>query len=817
MLWLPFVHAQKTIVSGTVRDAKNKEGLPMAGVYFLGSTVGVVADIDGNFYLESELPFDSISFTFLGYAEKKLHIQRNQTQTLDILLVPQENTLETATITAGKRKKLPKDTFAMEVWHEIIAHKAENQRIKSPYLSHNNYVKTQFDVYKAGVVRKLPLFNRKRSKLNFVPRYIQNDGVEDYLPSLIKETVTDVYHRTNPKKRKEIVVSDRMSGVDNQFISQNAEVYLYDINLYENVITVMDKSFVSPFGNTGNITYRYFITDSVVRNGDMYYKMDFWGKSPQDLAFAGTAWIHKPTYAIEQTSFEIPRHANINYVHRYKVKQQYQLLPDGTWFRQFEDTEIVLALWQRKNKEPFSVVCRKIDNAYNINITQSMPDSLFEGSKSEWKKDAYHTNDSVWTATRPTPLTGIEQGIYNMVDSIRRTPAFKNLYGGIYTLTSGYIPANKLEIGRVAEMVSWNGIEGTRLKFGLRTSAKFSRKLSMSGYLAYGTKDHQVKGGAAFSWNIPNSRNLWRNIRAEYRHDYTFAASLNQMLTYDNIVSSLTRRTPLTKLMKMQTAEVSYGHTWIAGLDNTLALRHRIYYATPNNGFDFSNGQQILDKFSVSEVQLSTHWGPGEVFFSNGANARKSVRSKLPVFYLDYKLRYIDNFLNQNLVNHQFDFRIRHRWNWFLGYTRYTITASKIFGQVPYPLMTTHQGNGSYLYNRNAFNMMNESEFMSDTYASLIFDHHFDGFFLNKIPLVRKLRFREIFTFRGVYGTIDQRNTSVLKLPDGIQQPNLYMEMGFGLENIAQMFRVDFVWRMTHLDQPNVSHFGIKFAFQPKF
>jgi hypothetical protein len=293
--------------------------------------------------------------------------------------------------------------------------------------------------------------------------------------------------------------------------------------------------------------------------------------------------------------------------------------------------------------------------------------------------------------------------------------------------------------------------------------------------------------------------------------------NINQMLTYDNILTSLTRRVPLTKLLKMQTAELAFSRGWGRGLDNTFAVRHQTFYAGPNSGFDFSNGQQQIDKFSVSEFQIGTHWGPGEMFFSNGANARVTLGSKLPVFYLDYTFRYMDNFLNQNLTNHKLDLRIRHRWNWQLGYTRYTLRASKIWGLTPYPLMTVHLGNGSWLYNRFAFNMMNESEFITDASVSLNFNHHFDGYFLNKIPLIRKLKFREIFIFNALSGTLDPKNLAIMQLPNQATAPKFYAEIGFGIENILQLFRVDFMWRLTQLDLPTSRPFGIKFTFAPKF
>ena len=484
--------------------------------------------------------------------------------------------------------------------------------------------------------------------------------------------------------------------------------------------------------------------------------------------------------------------------------------------RTHEDVESVMAGWKRKDRDPLSVILRKSSRLYNIQTSATLPDSLIKGDN-QYLKGAFTANDSIWDAVRPTKLSREERGIYKMIDSIKQTKTFKRIYGVGYTLTSAYIRTGKVEWGRVFEMVSWNAVEGTRLKLAARTANTFSKQLSLNGFVAYGTKDEQWKAGGGFSWNIPNKANRWQNLRGAYRYDYTMPGNINQMLTYDNILTSLTRRVPLTKLLKMQTAELAFSRGWGRGLDNTFAVRHLTFYAGPNSGFDFSNGQQQIDKFSVSEFQIGTHWGPGEMFFSNGANARVTLGSKLPVFYLDYTFRYMDNFLNQNLTNHKLDLRIRHRWNWQLGYTRYTLKASKIWGLTPYPLMTVHLGNGSWLYNRFAFNMMNESEFITDASVSLNFNHHFDGYFLNKIPLIRKLKFREIFIFNALSGTLDPKNLAIMQLPNQATAPKFYAEIGFGIENILQLFRVDFMWRLTQLDLPTSRPFGIKFTFAPKF
>lgn len=801
-----------TIITGNIRDAKTGEELSLPTLRFLGQKTGVLADIAGKYKIESIEKVDTLICSYLGYQTQRVGIKRGETQEINFQLEPSLNELQVATVVAP-RGRLPKDTLAMMLWREVVAHKAENQRVRSAYVGYEDYTKVQFDIYKFKYFKNLPPFKRK---LKFVLNYIRQDDYSDFLPLMMKETLSDVHLRRDPKKkRKEIVKLDRLSGIENQSISEGFNAQAEDVEIYDNTIQLVGKSFVGPFSNIGNVTYRYFLTDSIMRGERMYYKLEFWGKSPQDLAFAGMAWIQDGSFAVEKIRMDVPKTANINFLQSYRVEQSYQQLADSTWFKNSENVEAIFTVWRRKKKEPVSVVMRKYSEAFKIQTSDIVPDSVFSSDKVTWLKDAYQPADSLWDSLRPVPLLAHERGVFKMIDSIKQTSTFKFWYGLGYTMSSAYIPAGPVEFGKFYEAVSWNGVEGTRLKLGVRTTNKLSKRFRANGYVAYGTLDQRWKFGAATSWNIPNRKNLWENIRGSYTYDYSLPGSFNRR-SYDNILSSMTRRIPLTKLIRMQTAEAAYGRAWTRGLDNTVYLRHRIFYADANSGFDFSNGQQVLDKFSVSEVQLNTHWGPGEQFFSN-ANARTSLGSKLPVFYLDYTYRFMDNFLGRDLNSHQLALQVRHRLSWALGYTRYNLTASKIWGGVPYPLMNLHLGNGNYMYSRNAFNMMNESEFASDAYISLMFDHYFDGYFLNKIPIIRKLGLREVFSFRSVLGSVNPKNLDIMALPTGISAPNFYAEIGFGIENIFKIVRIDFIWRLTQLDRPTSVPFGLKFALQPKF
>ena len=490
-----------TIVSGSVRDAQTQEPLPFVNVYFVGTTIGVVADMEGNYRLETLEDVDSVAFSFLGYEEKYFAIDKAQTQTFDIRLKAKQNYLETATVQGGKRKRLPKDTAALTLWEEVIAHKHIHEKPRVDNVHYTDYTKVEFDLYSPRKIKKIPFLPKS---LRFIVNYAQTQGIDDhYLPLMMKETITEIYKRREPKAKKHIIKADRLSGIDNEDISNFVSAEFEEINPYSNVITLADKAFIGPFATTGTVSYRYFLTDSLQKNGEMYYRLDFWGRSKQDLTFGGTAWIHKRTYGIEKIDMEISPHANINFIQKYTIQQTYRLVEDSVWLQQTEKAQALVTVLKRKKKNPMSIWIRKNTNHANLEWNVQLPDSIFTGEPIKKEKEAYKRPEIYWDSLRPDTLNRVERNIYTMIDSVKNSKTFKQMYWTGYFVTSSYMRAKYVEFGRMLEMVSWNDVEGVRLKLGARTTNVLSKRFSANTYVAYGTKDKLWKTSLGFSWNIP--------------------------------------------------------------------------------------------------------------------------------------------------------------------------------------------------------------------------------------------------------------------------------------------------------------------------
>jgi len=165
-----------------------------------------------------------------------------------------------------------------------------------------------------------------------------------------------------------------------------------------------------------------------------------------------------------------------------------------------------------------------------------------------------------------------------------------------------------------------------------------------------------------------------------------------------------------------------------------------------------------------------------------------------------------------------------------VGYTDVTAEAGKIFGNVQSPLLFIHNANQSYACQSNSFNMMNFMEFVSDKYVSLQIDHSFNGFFFNKIPLLKRMKLREVASLKAIYGEIGNNNNpdfhpdlfKFLVDNNGIpltfsldRKP--YIEGSIVVSNLFRVLRVDLVKRFTYLQNPDVTSIGERALFKLDF
>jgi hypothetical protein len=807
LLFNCFLYGQQTIISGQVSDAESGEPLPFVNISFKNSKIGTTTDLEGNYRIETYYATDTLIASFIGYQSSKRAVRRDQQQTINFSLSPGSVALQEVVIEYTGNP-------AHVILEKVKQNKAANNREKYDFYQYEVYNKVQFDLNNITEEFK----QRKLFKnFQFIFKYVDSTEEKPFLPMFMTESLSDFYYQREPKSEKEYIKASKISGTSNESITQFMGDMYQKVNIYENYIDVFGKTFVSPIADNGLNYYRYYLKDSLMVDGHYCFEIDFVPKHKQEPVFEGSMWISDTTYAVKKIVAGISESANINFINGFRVEQEYEMVEEKYWMLKrdhlvvdFELGENIMGLYGRKST-----------SYKNFRVNQPIDPRYFAGVDNvEVKKDALDKSEAFWHSARHDTLTKNQQGIYEMVDSVQKVPAFKTFVDVVQLIFTGYKEIGKVELGPYFKMYSYNPVEGHRFRFGGRTSNNFSTRLMLHAYLAYGTNDERFKYAGGFLYKLNN--NPRETIAFEYMRDVEQLGQSQNAFAEDNILSSFLRRNPNNKLTDVESYKATYFKEWISGFSNQLFLTKRLMRPLGQleyNRFNpYSNEGIVADKFiNTAEVSLYTRFAYKETFVE-GEFERVSLGSRYPVLELQTSFG-IQGLFDSDYNYQKLEVAITDEFNiGLIGEMEYRATAGKYFGTLPYPLLEIHNGNETYFYDQQAFNLMNFFEFISDEYASIMITHHFDGYFLNKIPLFRKLKWREVVSFRSVAGSLEDKHRREMILPANIfQLREPYMEVGAGIENIFKIIRIDALWRLNYLDHPNIAKFGIRGAFEFSF
>jgi hypothetical protein len=799
--------AQKTIVRGTVKDANTGESLPFVNLLFKDSKVGTSSDIDGNFLIETYYATDSMSASFIGYKPLTKRVKADIDQTINFELNTGDIQLQEVVI---KYEGNP----AHDILKRVKRNKAANNREKYDSYSYEVYNKVQFDINNITEEFK----NKKVFKnFQFIFDYTDTTGGKEYLPMFMTESLSDYFYRREPKSQKEYIKAAQVSGTSNESITQFMGDMYQQVNLYENYIEVFGKSFVSPIADFGLIYYRYYLVDSTTIDGNYCYQINFIPKLAQEPVFTGTMWINDTTYAVKKVTANIAKEANINFVNGFEVTQEYEKVGGKYWMLKRDELLVDFQIGEKV----MGLYGRKTTSYKNTEVNVPKPESIYDGLNNVIvSEEANEKDQSFWDNARHDTLTENQQGIYKMVDSVKNVPAFRTFVDLVKLFFTGYKEVGNFEFGPYYKLYSFNPVEGHRFRFGGRTSNQFSTRLMLFGYLAYGLEDKKFKYNSGFRYRI--KKNPRQFIGFQYTKDVEQLGLSQNAFSQDNILSSFLRRSPNNKLTGVEEFEFVYERDWLPGLSNKLFLTKRGMSALGALNYtridsESPTGFKNDEYINTSEVSIFTRYAHKETFVE-GEFERISLGSKYPVIELQAGFGF-KGVLDGDYNYQKYELAVSDNINTGIyGRTEFRLAGGKYFGTLPYTLLEIHNGNESYFYDKQAFNLMNFFEFISDEYASLMVVHHFDGFFLNKMPLLRKLKWREVVSFSSVAGNLSDKNKEELVVPNGIfELSKPYAEMGIGIENIFKLIRIDGMWRLNYLDNPGITKFGIRASFELSF
>lgn len=814
-----------TKISGKVIDASTKEALPFVNIELLGTYTGTTTDLDGYYSIDTRFPSDSIKASFLGYEDEEKKVIPNIKQEINFELKSTSLNLETVDIIAKKGKYTKKNNPAVDLIKKVMDNKKTNRLEGQDFYSYDQYEKVEVDLN--NITDKFmdrKIFN----SFKFIWEYVDTSKVngKPYLPLFLRETSSTVYYRKDPKTEKEhrhaIKTTKFEDSIDDKSINDVIDVLYQDIDIYDNTIMLLSTQFVSPLAPLGVNFYRYYIIDTVNVNGQSAINLAFIPKNKANFGFTGNLFIsNDDKYTVLKFNMGIIGGINLNFVRDIAIEQEFIKYEDA--YIRTKDKLTVDYSFTKNSLGAFGTRSVVYDN---FSFDPAEDESVYGGlEKIVVAEDALKKSDEYWQENRLESLSKNELGVYEMIDSLKNLKAYKKLVYVTKILITGYAGAGPVDIGPLATFVSFNQVEGLRLRYGMETNLKFSKKVFLKGFGTRGFKDDAWKYGLVgrLSFNEDWKMNPKNEVGFEFARETSFPGLQLEFLSEDNFLLSF-RRGRADQMLLTDKYKVNY-------LKEGKALDFGIYLESkkiqPYGALEFNrlvNGEpQAVDEIQTTEIGLDFQFAPNQQFFQ-GRQYRIPIFNKYPVFKVNYRAGF-DNVLGGEYNYHKVFGSVFKRFHWSVfGHSDVELEGGKIWGDLPYILLHLPRANQTYSYQVRSFNMMNFMEFASDEFVSLNIQHYYNGFWFNRIPLLKKLKLREVTTLKIIYGRLSDTNNpnldaNLIQFPvDADGNPTTftfsgkpYIEGSVGIMNIFKFLRLDLVKRFTYLDHPNIPQFlGIK-------
>lgn len=830
--------AQTTVVSGTISDLKAKNPLPYVTVSFRGTKLLTKTDSRGYYMLRSTVAYAQIQVNYVGYKTAYMPVQAGKTQTINVKLQEETQSLNEVSISTAKKKARykNKDNPAVELIRQVIAHKYLNKMESDSAVQYQQYDWMQFSM--SNLTDK---FKNKKMFRKYQFLFDQQDsgqvGGKNILPIYMRERLSDNYYRKSPEKTKVILLADKHVNFDANLIDNNAignyfERMYADVDIYHNNIVFTNSQFLSPIADTAPAFYKFFITDTIKTQQPNLIELSFIPRNENGLLFEGRIYITMDgKYAVQNAFLKVGKSVNMNFVRALEATLTFE--KDSTNKYHLNKSHLTMDFGLGNNNgRGFTGDRTVIIKDYKTNVRQ--PDSLYQGEPLVMAAGAESRSDQFWAANRLDSAAKEKVKIYGNIDSLGKMKSFKRTMDIISFFFLGYKKYGPIEVGPFYTFYSFNNLEGFRLRLGGRTTPDFSTRWYFDTYAAYGFKDEKFKYyfSGAYSFNNKSIYKFPQSfVRASYQRDVDEPGDeAKNIIPEENIASSF-RRGENNKFLYNQFYRVEYMQEYLNHFSFNIGFRK--WTQRPAGILSYTNivdGQaHTVEQITSSEFNLELRYAPKERFYQ-GKVFRERLIEKYPVFSINYAAG-IKGMLDGQYDYHNLLASIDKRFYLSqFGRSDVRLEGGYIFGKLPYPLLDIHRANQSYAYQVYAYNLMNFQEFVSDHYVSLNIDHNFNGLIFNRIPLLRRLKLREYLTFKGLYGALRKENNpnsdpSLLAFPVNYAGLPLtytldktpYIEGSIGVGNIFKVLRFDMVRRFNYLDNPDVTKWGLRVKVQFEF
>ncbi|MCH5307534.1 MAG: carboxypeptidase-like regulatory domain-containing protein [Prevotella sp.] len=805
------------MIKGHVVDEANGESIVMATVQYKDQKIGTVTDPYGRFSIR-KVKGGKLTISAMGYKTRTVDIE-DGTDKLFVSMRQDVKALKEVTVKVKRTRYSRKNNPAVELMKKVIAHKKQTDLNQRDYYQYQKYQKLTLAL---NDVKPEMLENPRFSKFQWLINQVEvsEQTGKLILPVSVDETVLQKIYRRSPHDEKLIVKGQKSTGINDFFqtgdiLNTVSKDIFTDVNIYEDQIRILQHPFTSPISSGAISFYRYYIEDTLQVGRDSCIHVHFLPNNQQDFGFRGDLYILKDsTYQVKRCELILPNQTDVNFVEDLKLVQEFTRLPSGEWVLSVDDMVVQMVLFDFLQKGVAIRTTRLSDYAFD-----EIPSRLFRGhEKMVYDPDSRMQDEAFWQQNRKVRLTKSEESMGTFLDGIRHEKGFGWVMTGLKVLMENFVETSeksKVDIGPILSTVSSNFIDGIRLRMGAQTTANLNPHLFLKGYVARGMKSHKNYYSGQLTWSLNKKKYLpdefpKRNITFLSTYDVMSPSDKYLSTDKDNVFSSF-RWATVDKMMFYNRQQLTLEREEVWGLRSMLSLKTEQNEATGNMVFVPLGLQQNI-KMRATELKAELEYSPGALYV-NSKMKRLKVNREAPILTLSHTFG-IKGFLGGDYSYHYTEASIFKRF-WLNSWGRVDLytRAGLQWSQVPFLMLCQPATNLSYISHKHTFQLISNMEFMTDRFVSVDFNWDMQGKILNRIPLIKKLKWREYVGAKVLWGGLSDKNnpylaqnanSDVLMLfPDQTRVINPkvpYWEISLGIRSVFRFFQVEYVRRMNYND-----------------
>ncbi len=824
-------------ITGRVID-EDGFAVSYASVQYRGHKIAVSSDSQGKFSIEKH-PGWVLTVSALSYKLQTISVNEKM-DFIEVKLKDDSHKLNEVVVKTKRGKYSRKDNPAVELMRRVIAAKKKTDLSNHDYYQYDKYQKITLalnDLKKEQLEGKF--FSKRQYLLDQVETSPYNGKLT--LPVSIDETVSQHIYRKDPKTEKDIIKGQQSNGIGQ--VIQTGEILntalkdaFTDVDIYDDYVRLLQYPFPSPIGRTGISFYHYYIEDTVYVERDLCYHLQFIPANSQDFGFRGELYVlADSSLHVKKCNLYMPHNTDVNYVKNMKIEQEYTRLDNGEWVLSKDD--MIAELHVNSMLQDLLVVrnTRLTDYAFD-----ELPKILFKGkAKVRHDMDAMNRDEAYWNKYRQVDLTKSESSMDSFIHRMENSKGFKYIIFFVKALMENYVEIgggtdgkkSKFDLGPVNTYISKNFVDGIRLRLAGRTMAALNPHFFWDGYAAYGTKSNDWYTGNIFTYSLNKKKNSpfefpMRNLTFEVARDVTSPSDENLLHNKDNFFMTFRAATQDEMfLYHRQKLAFTYETDW--GFRFNTSLRFQSNRTVGNLHYYHLDGTEVK-KIRMTDLNVGINYNPG-VTYVNTKQQRLPINLDSPEIGLSHTMGF------RGFMGGQYHSNItklsiyKRQWLGSWGYLDFHAIGQAQWNKVPFPMLILPPINLSYFEQETTISLMKDWEFLNDRQVFWALSWDMNGKLLNRIPLIKKLKWREWFAIKGVWGHLTDKNNPYLEKNQGderlfkfpknshVMNDTPYWECVAGVHNIFKFFSVEYVRRLTYLNNNNIDKWGIRFGFMMSF